>query len=82
MKSLTFFPREDPDVGLLVATLATLVLFYSFGLGLYRLTFDRLAKFPGPRLAAATYWYEFYYDWWCGGKYLFQIEKMHKKYGW
>lgn len=82
MKYLTYFLGDDPDVVLLIASLATLVLFYPFGLGLYRLTFDPLAGFPGPSIAAATYWYEFYYDWWCEGKYIFEIEKMHKKYGW
>lgn len=82
MKYLTYFLGDDHDVVLLIASLATLVLFYPFGLGLYRLTLDPLAEFPGPSIAAATYWYEFYYDWWCEGKYIFEIEKMHKKYGW
>lgn len=83
MKSLTDFLVDDPDIVLLIASLATFVLcLYPCGLGLYRLTFDPLAGFPGPSIAAATYWYEFYYDWWCEGKYIFEIEKMHKKYGW
>jgi hypothetical protein len=47
----------------------------------HRLYFSPLAGFPGPKLAAATHWYEFYYDYWCNGKYIFEIEKMHKKYG-
>ncbi|KAK3934316.1 cytochrome p450 [Diplogelasinospora grovesii] len=47
----------------------------------YRLYFSPLAKFPGPRIAAATSWYEFYYDYWLNGQYIFQIEQMHKKYG-
>ncbi|KAF2008686.1 cytochrome P450 [Aaosphaeria arxii CBS 175.79] len=47
----------------------------------HRLYFSPLAKFPGPKLAAATHWYEFYHDYWRGGKYIFEIEKMHKKYG-
>jgi hypothetical protein len=47
----------------------------------YRIYFHPLSKIPGPKLAAATHLYEFYYDIICGGKFLFQIEKLHKKYG-
>ena len=63
------------------AILAWTILIYVFLLSLYRLTISKLAGFPGPKIAAVTYWYEFYYDWWCSGKYIFEIEKMHKKYG-
>ncbi|KAK2823885.1 hypothetical protein FQN49_007522 [Arthroderma sp. PD_2] len=54
---------------------------YSVGLVIYNLYFSPLAKFPGSKWVAATYWPEFYYDWWRNGKYLFEIEKMHNKYG-
>lgn len=48
---------------------------------IYRLYFHPLAKFPGPRLAAATQWYEFYYDCIQFGQYTFQIARLHEKYG-
>lgn len=48
---------------------------------IYRLYFSPLAGFPGPKLAAATGWYEFYFDYWLNGKYIFKIERMHKIYG-
>lgn len=50
---------------------------------IYRLYLSPVARtgIPGPKLAAATSWYEFYYDWWLGGKYIFHIEKLHAKYG-
>ncbi|KAL9609843.1 MAG: hypothetical protein Q9167_005410 [Letrouitia subvulpina] len=54
---------------------------YSFGLVVYRLFFSPVAKFPGPCLAAITGYYELYYDVVHKGKYLFEIEKMHDKYG-
>ena len=47
----------------------------------YRLTFHPLSKYPGPRLAAATYWYEYYYDVTKQGSFIWQILALHKKYG-
>ncbi|KAI3327079.1 cytochrome P450 [Xylariaceae sp. AK1471] len=50
---------------------------------IYRLCFDTLAKFPGPKLAAATHWYEAYYDLFHrgGGQWTFQIRRLHEQYG-
>nr|WNZ75843.1 hypothetical protein [Trichoderma harzianum] len=67
-----------------MTALVATVLFsfiYNVYLVIYRLWFSPLAKFPGPKFAAASFWYEFYYDYWLDGKYLFEVEKMHKKYG-
>ncbi|GMG12485.1 unnamed protein product [Aspergillus oryzae] len=47
----------------------------------YRLYFHPLAKIPGPKLAAASHLLEFYYDVILGGKFLFQVEKMHQNIG-
>ncbi|KAF2113824.1 cytochrome P450 [Lophiotrema nucula] len=47
----------------------------------YRLHLSPLARFPGPKVAASTGLYEFYHDFFRRGKYIFEIEKMHKKYG-
>ncbi|KAL1856024.1 hypothetical protein Plec18170_003892 [Paecilomyces lecythidis] len=54
---------------------------YLIGLGIYRLYFSPLAKFPGPKLAALTLWYEFYYDVVLSGQYVFHIRDLHKEYG-
>lgn len=54
---------------------------YCFSLATYRLLFSPIAGFPGPKLAALTNLYEFYYDFFGNGKYIFQIKKMHDKYG-
>lgn len=48
---------------------------------IYRLFLHPLAQFPGPKIAASTYFYEFCWDFYGQGAYLFQIEKMHLKYG-
>lgn len=46
-----------------------------------RLFLSPLSRFPGPKLAAATFWYEFYYDIILGGKYVWEVKSMHEKYG-
>jgi len=40
-----------------------------------------LYQFPGPKLAAATLWYEGWYDMILTGQYTKQIAKMHDIYG-
>ena len=65
----------------LSAAAALYVCLHYLILIIYRLGFSNLARFPGPKIAVATYWYEIYYDWLQGGKYIFVIEEMHKKYG-
>jgi hypothetical protein len=58
-----------------------LLIAYLIGLALYRLYLSPLAQFPGPKLAALSQWYEFYYEIVCPGQYIWQIQRMHKKYG-
>ena len=67
--------------GMLAAALGAAFSICGLSLGIYRLYFDPLAGFPGPKIAAATGWYEFYYDVMRGGQYIYIIEEMHKKYG-
>ena len=61
--------------------LAVIFVFYVFGLYTYRMFFDHLSHIPGPKLAAASLWYEFYYDVVKKGQYTFEIGRMHEKYG-
>ena len=56
-------------------------IFFVIGLWIYRAFFDSLSKFPGPKLAAASLWYEFYYDVVKKGQYTWEIGRMHEKYG-
>ena len=54
---------------------------YLVSLAVYRLYFSPLVKFPGPKLAALTNWYEFYYDVVREGEFTWQIQKLHRRYG-
>jgi hypothetical protein len=66
---------------LILAFFTLIVILYSIGLVVYRLFLHPVAKFPGPKLAAASFWYEFYYDVVRRGRYFKEIEKMHAQYG-
>lgn len=46
----------------------------------YRLLVHPLARIPGPKLAALTNWYEFYYDAIQLGRYIFKIQELHERY--
>lgn len=62
--------------------LTGLWLGYRVALALYNISpLHPLAKFPGPKIAAASYVYEAYYDWILKGRYGRRIEKMHERYG-
>ncbi|GAB1740061.1 hypothetical protein NU219Hw_g4981t1 [Hortaea werneckii] len=64
---------------LLAAT--SLALAYGLGLIVFRLLFHPLARVPGPKIAAITGWYEFYWDCPKSGQYVFRIRDMHRRYG-
>ncbi|KAI0467426.1 cytochrome P450 [Xylaria cf. heliscus] len=76
---------EDPWPSPQVISILPVV--FSFGIAylvvrsLYRLYFHPLSHIPGPKVAAISHAYEFYHDAIRGGMYLWEVEKMHKKYG-
>lgn len=70
--------------GVLPAAVLASSILYGLGLVFHRLYLSPLAKFPGPKLAAATHWYQRYYDLVAkrhGGQFLWEIKRMHEKYG-
>lgn len=66
-----------------VAWAALAVALYTALLLIYRLYFHPLARFPGPKIAAATHWWECIQDLFAGqgGQYMNQVEQMHDDYG-
>jgi hypothetical protein len=71
-------PITSTGVAYSTAVLAGL---YVTSVAIYRLYLSPISGFPGPRLAALTWAYEFYYDWMCPGKYYARVAEMHKAYG-
>ena len=57
------------------------IVSYCVSVVIYRLLFHPLAKFPGPKIAAVSRLYEFYYDALSHGRYWKKIEEMHRQYG-
>ena len=73
------------NIPLFLVTLAITSSCYCLAIAIYRLFFSPLAKFPGPKLAAVTGWYEGYYDVFVnggeGGQFARQVERLHQQYG-
>lgn len=61
--------------------LVLLWIVYAISLVTYRLYFHPLAHFPGRKFAAATLWYELYYDVVQPGLYYREVSKMHDEFG-
>ncbi|KAF2706940.1 cytochrome P450 family protein [Pleomassaria siparia CBS 279.74] len=61
--------------------MSCLIIVHRFIIVIYRLLYSPLAQFPGPKLAAASGLYETYYNFIKNGKYVFEVERLHKIYG-
>ncbi|KAH6665560.1 cytochrome P450 monooxygenase [Halenospora varia] len=68
------------ELGILQSSILLVVVYIASGI-FYRLYLSPISKIPGPKLAAATWWYEYYHDIIHYGKYIFKINDLHDKYG-
>ena len=73
---------HETSISTAFGVVGAFLLSYAIFGTIYRLYFHPLAKFPGPKLAAVTLWYEFWIDCIMYGQYTFEIGRMHEKYGW
>ncbi|KAI2629785.1 cytochrome P450 [Hypoxylon sp. NC1633] len=69
------------SLSLLPGTSLCLVIGYLAYLFLWRCLLSPLARIPGPKLAALSYWYECYFDIIQPAQYTFKIKALHQKYG-
>ena len=65
----------------LLAIMIIICVIWIVATTLYRLYISPLSRFPGPRLAALTSWYEFYHDCLKRGRFTWEIKRMHDQYG-
>ncbi|KAL6711503.1 hypothetical protein ACN47E_004437 [Coniothyrium glycines] len=78
LRAIALVHRTMPS---LASVLGTSFVLYVLGLYVYRLVFHPLAKFPGPKLAAVTTWYEAYFEIVLKGQYSRHISQLHDQYG-
>ncbi|KAL8675666.1 MAG: hypothetical protein Q9224_007424 [Gallowayella concinna] len=64
-----------------IPTATVILLLVFFSKYIYRLTFHPLARFPGPKLAAATNLYGASIDLLTSGSYVKEFPALHEKYG-
>lgn len=57
------------------------LLVYLISKAVYRVYFHPLRNIPGPRLAAITSFYEFYFNVIKRGTFIWHLEELHQTYG-
>ena len=65
----------------IAVSVTTLLLAYIIYALITRLLLSPLRNIPGPKLAALTSWYEFYFDAIEQGRFVWKIKELHSRYG-
>src|ERR1700753_952601 len=82
IEAMDLFGHLEPlSRGTVVAAVVLSYAIYLIGVAVYRLYLSPIAKFPGPKLAALSKWYELYYDVILKGQFSAHITELHKIYG-
>jgi hypothetical protein len=68
-------------VSLILLQLGVGLVAYLLVVSIYRLFFHPISHIPGPKLAAITHGYEFYYDVIKNGTLIWEIQRLHGIYG-
>ena len=78
----TILGLQTPAVLALAVGLAATSALYLVALSIHRIFFHRNSHIPGPKLAAVTYYYQSYYDFFPHqGQFIFKLEQLHAQYG-
>ena len=70
-----------PSLTTITVSVSTLLLAYTIYALMSRIFLSPLRDIPGPKLAALTSWYEFYFDVIQQGRYVWKIKDLHSQYG-
>ena len=77
-------PIEKPVMATvldIILTVIILCILWFAKTAIVRLYLHPLSKFPGPRAAALSRWYEIYYDVIQRGRWIKQFPELHEQYG-
>lgn len=80
LRALAAMPTTGGNIGGVACGIVALLFLYRFAVIIYRLVLSPLAKFPGPKIAAATSWYEAFFDL-RSKNFPDVLSDLHDKYG-
>lgn len=80
LKALAAIPTAGGNIWDVAGGVVAMIFIYRALVIIYRLVLSPIAKFPGPKLAAATTWYEAFFDL-RSKNFPDVLSDLHDKYG-